>query len=113
MNIEFPFKEPDFIQVWEEWIQYRKERKIAKYVPTGLQKTFTHLKNISGSDKITAIKIIIQSMEQNYSGLFPLKQSNGQPNQGAKTNSRSANASAFFDKAKAEYDAITGGAENL
>lgn len=77
MNIEFPFKDPDFLKAWEEWEQYRKERKIARYVPTGLKKTFTHLKNISGDDKNTAIKIIHQSMEQNYAGLFPLKHQNG------------------------------------
>lgn len=94
MNIEFPWNDPDFHQAWEEWIQYRKERKLAKYVPKGLQKTLSMLRNISGGNKDTAIKIINQSMEQNYQGLFPLKQTNGTHEQSPKLGTSEARLAA-------------------
>lgn len=71
---ELPFHSEDFRQAWEEWLQFRKESRFKKYVPTGLKKTFTHLVAISGKDERTAIKIIEQSVSQNWQGLFPLKQ---------------------------------------
>jgi site-specific recombinase XerC len=67
------FISPTFKAAWEEWLQYRKERKLAKYTPTGLQKTLTNLYNISGQNEETAIQIINQSIIQNWQGLFPLK----------------------------------------
>ena len=60
-------------EAWDEWLQYRKERKLPKYTPTGLKKTYTHLLNISESDEQKAIEIINQSIAQNWAGLFPLK----------------------------------------
>lgn len=81
ISMELPFNDPEFEKTWNEWLQYRKERKLPKYVPKGLQKTFTRLKNISGNDPQIAIKIINQSMEQNYQGLFPLSNNNGAVNQ--------------------------------
>lgn len=107
MNIEFPWKEPDFIEAWDEWVQYRKERKLPKYVPRGLQKTLTMLKNISGDNKTTAIKIINQSIEQNYQGLFPLRQQNGTIKSGAQERNRQ-NASDFLATAKANFNTVTG-----
>lgn len=68
-----PFKEPEFIQKWEEWMQYRKERKLPKYVPSGLTKTWANLYNISSGDISIACAIIDQSISQNWQGLFQLK----------------------------------------
>lgn len=62
-----------FQTAWDEWLQYRKERKLPKYTPTGLKRTITHLLNISGNNEQTAILIVEQSIAQNYQGLFPLK----------------------------------------
>lgn len=72
-EIKLPFEGQAFSTAWNEWIQYRKEKKIPKYVPTGLKKTFTNLIKISGNNESVAIEIINQSMEQNYQGLFPIK----------------------------------------
>jgi len=75
-EIKLPFDSSAFTTAWDEWIQYRKERKIPKYVPTGLKRTFTNLLKISGNNELVAIEIINQSIEQNYQGLFPLKNKN-------------------------------------
>lgn len=84
--MELPFKSPEFGQAWEEWIQYRNERKLPKYVPTGLKRTFSMLVRISGNNEQIAISIINQSIELNYQGLFPLK--NIQQNASGKAQSR-------------------------
>lgn len=68
-------------EAWEEWLQFRKERKLAKYTPTGLKKTMTHLRTISNGDESIAIQIINQSIAQNYQGLHPLKINHVQPKQ--------------------------------
>jgi len=56
---------------WEEWLQYRKERKLPKYVPTGLKQTITHLELITGGDQKKAIEFIDYSMAQNFQGIYP------------------------------------------
>lgn len=76
-ELQLPFAGEDFVKAWNEWLQFRKESKFKKYVPTGLKKTFTMLLNISDGNEATAISILNQSMEQGWQGLFPLKQNNG------------------------------------
>lgn len=73
-GIPLPFQGPEFAAKWELWLKYRRERRLPKYVPTGLKGTFTKLKRISGDDVQTAMAIIQQSIDDNYQGLFPLKQ---------------------------------------
>jgi len=77
-DIALPFESLAFAAKWKEWLQYRSQRKLPKYVPLGLQKTFTKLKRDSGGIEDVAMQMIEQSMEMNYQGLFPLKnQTNG------------------------------------
>jgi len=77
-GVQLPFMEQEFIDKWQEWLQYRKERKLANYVPTGLKQTFTKLIKDSQNDYQIAIQIIDQSLGNGWQGLFPLKQiSNG------------------------------------
>lgn len=72
-EIQLPFESDLFKTAWDEWLEFRKQRKIPKYVPIGLKRTFTHLLKISENNEVTAIAIINQSIEQSYQGLFPLK----------------------------------------
>lgn len=72
-EVKLPFDSEAFLISWNEWIQYRKERKIPKYVPTGLKRTFANLIKISGNNEVVAIDIINYSISQNYQGLFPPK----------------------------------------
>lgn len=71
-----PFSDKAFSEKWDEWLQYRKERRLAAYVPTGLKHTFSKLVNISQNDPLIAIQIIDQSIENSWQGLFALKNIN-------------------------------------
>lgn len=68
-----PFDSVEFHQKWHEWLAYRKQRRIAAYVPIGLNNTFRQLFNDSGGDVNVAMAIIDQSIALSYQGLFPLK----------------------------------------
>jgi|SRR5580692_10886898 hypothetical protein len=79
MDVKLPFDDVDFLHTWAEWILYRKQRHLANYVPVGLQKTFNKLFEESGGDVKIAIKMVEQSMEKNWQGIFPVKNlNNGQ-----------------------------------
>lgn len=78
-----PFKTHSFEKAWNDWLEYRKQRKLPKYVPKGLEKTFTALTRISNDDEKTAILIIEQSMEMGWQGLFPLKNTQNGTKQGS------------------------------
>lgn len=67
-----PFESEQFKTTWNEWLEYRKERRLPKYVPRGLKMTFTKLVRESDNDERTAIKMIENSMEQNYQGIFKI-----------------------------------------
>lgn len=72
-GVHLPFNDENFISKWQEWLQYRKERRLAAYTPTGLKATFTRLKNISQDNSQIAILIIQQSLEMGWQGLFEVK----------------------------------------
>lgn len=80
--IPLPFDSTEFSEKWAEWLQYRKERKLGSYTPTGLKSTFTNLKKITQNDPAIAIEVIEQSLANGWQGLFELKQQFN----GAKTN---------------------------
>jgi hypothetical protein len=93
-EIQLPFNTQEFRMAWLEWLEYRKERKLPKYVSIGLKKTFAALVRDSNNDEMTAMKIIEQSISNNWQGLFPLKTNNQFSNgtkdrRGAKENSSS------------------------
>lgn len=75
-GVQIPFMESEFLDKWQEWLQYRKERKLANYVPTGLKKTFAKLVGDSNNDYKVAMEIIDHSIAQGWQGLFPIKQIN-------------------------------------
>lgn len=82
-GVQLPFTDENFISKWQEWLQYRKERRLATYTPTGLKATFTKLKRISLESPMIAIQIIDQSLENGWQGLFELKPTfNGKAYQG-------------------------------
>lgn len=87
---ELPFTGPGFTSIWQEWLEYRRQRKLPKYVPVGLKRTFTMLKKISENNEETAIKMIDRAISNNWQGFnFKLpenyginQQSTGQPKSG-------------------------------
>lgn len=80
-GVQLPWNDLDFINKWQEWLQYRAERNLARYVPTGLKRTFTMLKEISGDDPKTAVQIIDQSLSMGWQGLFKLKEAKNEQQQ--------------------------------
>ena len=54
------------------WVEYKKQRK-ESYTPIGLKSCIKKLEKLSGGDEDLAMKIVEESMSNNYSGLFPLK----------------------------------------
>lgn len=75
-----------FKQSWAEWMEYRAQRKLARYTPIGFKKTMTMIVNISNNDEDTAVQIIDNSISNNYQGLFRVKtQQNAQPSTTSRT----------------------------
>jgi hypothetical protein len=70
IEVELPFFSEEFKAIWAEWLEYRKERKLPKYVPRGLKMTFAKLVHESGGNESAAIDMIKNSMEQNYQGIY-------------------------------------------
>jgi hypothetical protein len=64
---------PSFLSVWQKWIEYK--RKIRKPYKTreGMEGKFNELVALSGNNPETAMKIVEQSIRNEWSGLFGLK----------------------------------------
>lgn len=82
-GVQLPWNDDVFIAKWQEWLQFRSERRLGRYVPTGLKRTFNMLIRDSNNNVQTAIAMIDQSLEKGWQGIFPLKQPiNGKDNKG-------------------------------
>ena len=78
-NEEKPTMPEDFIEIWEEWKEYRKAKRFKSYA--GLkweQMAVDKLLELSNKKPTIAKLILKQTYENSYQGFFPLKQnSNG------------------------------------
>ena len=78
-NEEKPTMPEDFIEIWEEWKEYRKAKRSKSYA--GLkweQMAVDKLLELSNKNPTIAKLILKQTYENSYQGFFPLKQnSNG------------------------------------
>jgi len=59
----------------EMWLAYKKE-KAQSYKPTGFKTFYKKLCELSGNNPQVAMAIIEQSMQNNYAGIFPLRNNN-------------------------------------
>lgn len=66
---------PEMKPIIEKWLQYKKERK-ESYKHTGLKACIDKLIKISNNDSFIAEQIVDESISNNWSGLFPLKNNN-------------------------------------
>lgn len=64
---------PEHVETVNLWLQYKKERG-ESYTPSGFVKMYSKLIRLSGNNPSKALKIIEQSMANNWSGFFDLKQ---------------------------------------
>jgi len=72
-KIKYPFESEKFGAIWDYWLKYKKERKDKKYTTTGEQVTINSLSGKAGGSIDKAAEIINQSIQQNWAGLFELK----------------------------------------
>lgn len=66
--------EPKFIDAFNAFLKYRKERRLGKYVPTGMQRQFAILAAWARDYGIDAvIECIDETIRQNWQGIFQPK----------------------------------------
>jgi hypothetical protein len=65
----------NMVEPVETWLSYKKE-KAQSYKPTGFKTFYKKLCELSGNNPQVAMEIIEQSMQNNYAGIFPLKNNN-------------------------------------
>ena len=73
IRIERPFNSKEFDEIWDIWIDERKQQKRKKYTERGEKATLHNLQKISNNNEKQAIKIIQQSITQGWAGLFAVK----------------------------------------
>lgn len=66
---------PQMLEPVETWLAYKKE-KAQSYKPTGFKTFYKKLCEFSGNNPQVAMAIIEQSMQNNYAGIFPLRNNN-------------------------------------
>ena len=66
---------PNMLEPVETWLAYKKE-KGQSYKPTGFKTFYKNLCKYSNNDHDTAMLIIELSMQNNYAGIFPLRNNN-------------------------------------
>lgn len=62
-------------EIVDTWLQYKKE-KGQSYKPTGFKTFYKKLCELSNNNPQVAMAIIEQSMQNNYAGIFPLRNNN-------------------------------------
>lgn len=73
-KIIFPFNSPEFISMWKNWKLYQeKEYRFHFKSIQSEQAQLSKLSRLSNGIEDVAIKIILQSLEQGWKGLFELK----------------------------------------
>ncbi len=74
-SLEMP---EEFFPIWEDWIDYRKARKLKPYAATKYEQIAVNkLLELSNKDPTTAKKILEQTYQNNYQGFFELKENYG------------------------------------
>ena len=74
----------DMIEPVETWLADKKE-KGQSYKPTGFKTFYKKLCELSGNNPQIATSIIEQSMQNNYAGIFQLRNNNNNGNYGRET----------------------------
>ena len=91
----FSFVVDDFRATFEKWLNYKKERKETYKGAISARQCYNRLLELSGNNAAIAEKIVNQSIANNYSGLFPLKEEKGASNNGAVDYNRNADVSKY------------------
>ena len=69
----YPFETEEFLQAWELWTAYRKESKKPIKGKIAKQAQLRKVGRLADGNEEAAIAVIMQSIENNWQGLFQLK----------------------------------------
>lgn len=73
--IELPFNSQEFVEAWQDWLEYKRlEFKFQYKSPQSMKAALKKLNGLANQDEQTAIKIINESMANGWKGLFALKE---------------------------------------
>lgn len=72
-SLIYPFDGAQFVETWALWIAYRKEIKKPIRGTISEQAQLKKLSRLADGNEEVAISIIMQSIENNWQGLFTLK----------------------------------------
>lgn len=75
-EIILPFAEPEFLEVWNGWKQFKKEQFRFTYKPIGERGALKDIYDLSNGNMEMACAIILQSIKKGWKGLFELKTNN-------------------------------------
>ena len=75
---------PNMVEPVETWLAYKRE-KSQSYKPTGFKTFYKKLCELSNNNPQIAMAIIEQSMQNNYAGIFPLRNNNNNNGYGRET----------------------------
>jgi len=82
LELTFPFLSDKFMNAWNGWKDYRKAEKRQTYKSKKTEQTaLNQLAEKSHNNEEVAIKIIVQSISNTWTGLFELKNQQKQMNQ--------------------------------
>ncbi len=75
-DLDLSFVLPEFKEVFEDWLEYKKDRKEVYKSEKSFKACYDKLVKLSGNNPGMARQIIEQSMANNWAGLFALKTEN-------------------------------------
>lgn len=75
VQLDLSIVAPNMLEPVETWLAYKKE-KGQSYKPTGFKTFYKNLCKYSNNDHDTAMQIVELSMQNNYAGIFPLRNNN-------------------------------------
>lgn len=91
----FSFVANEYKATFDKWLTYKKERKQSYKGAISARQCYNQLLELSGNNAAVAEKIVNQSIANNWSGLFPLKEEKGALNNGAVDYNRNADTSKY------------------
>ena len=74
-SLDMSIVAPQMREAVETWLAYKKE-KGQSYKPTGFKTFYKNLYKFSDGDHDIAMQIVELSMQNNYAGIFPLRNNN-------------------------------------
>ena len=66
-------EDPRFLDIVQEWAEYKREKKQAYKGRKGLSQFYNRLRELSGGDPDTARRIVAEAMAANYATIYPPK----------------------------------------